>query len=128
MDKGKNIIGLRIISQQQGTDLGTVKDLIFDHDTDELLALLVSERDLFGLIDAHVVPFSEVITIGKDAVIVEADDSRVRAGDVPRVRDIMDRETALSGTRIYTTDGRELGSFADMYFDKQTGRIVGYEI
>ena len=55
MRKGKSIIGLNIVSQNDATELGKVRDLIFDHDTDELLALLVSEKDLFGLIDAQIV-------------------------------------------------------------------------
>ncbi|HEX8550880.1 MAG TPA: PRC-barrel domain-containing protein [Abditibacteriaceae bacterium] len=128
MRKGKSIIGLNILSQNDATELGKVRDLIFDHDTDELLAILVSEKDLFGLIDAQVVPWSEVRAIGPHAVMVPSPDSKIKAGDFPRVRDVMNRETALSGTRIVTQDGRELGTLADMYIDDETGKIVGYEV
>ena len=128
MRKGKSIIGLKIVSQTDAVELGKVRDLIFDHDTDELLALLVSEKDLFGLIDAQIVPWSEVRAIGPDAVMVGSTASRIKAGDFPRVRDIMNRETALSGTRIVTDDGREIGTLADMYIDDETGKIVGYEV
>jgi uncharacterized protein YrrD len=128
MRKGKSIIGLNILSQNDATELGSVRDLIFDHDTDELLALLVSEKDLFGLIDAQVVPWSEVRAIGPHAIMVPSSESKIKAGDFPRVRDVMNRDTALSGTRIVTSDGKEIGTLADMYIDDETGKIVGYEV
>ncbi len=71
MRKAKSsIIGLKVISQSEGRDIGTVRDLIVDQNSDELLALLTSEKDLFGLIDARVIPWDQIVTIGPDAVIV----------------------------------------------------------
>jgi uncharacterized protein YrrD len=128
MRKGRSIIGLNVLSQTDATDFGKVRDLIFDHETDELLALLISERDLFGLIDAQIVPWSEVRSIGPNAIMVASGTSKIKAGDYPRVKEIMNRETALSGTRIITTDGQEIGTLADMYIEDETGRIVGYEV
>jgi uncharacterized protein YrrD len=128
MKKGHEIIGLRVLSQTDGADLGHVRDLIFDHDTNELLAILISDKDLFGLIDAQVVPWDQVRSIGPNAVMVDSASSKINAGDSGRVRAIMERKTALSGTRIFTTDGRDLGTLADMYFDETTGHIVGYEV
>ena len=40
----------------------------------------------------------------------------------------MNRNTALSGTRVYTTDGKDLGTLADTYINEQNGHIDGYEI
>jgi uncharacterized protein YrrD len=128
MRKGKSIIGLKVLSQGDGADLGNVKDLIFDHETDELLALLISDKELFGLIDAQIVPWSQVRNVGADAIIVPSSESKIRAHDDARVADIMDRQTALSGTRIFSTEGQDLGTLADMYIDEQTGRVIGYEI
>lgn len=132
MRKGSDIIGLKVISEEAKADekanLGTVKDLIFDHETDELLALLISEKDLFGLIDAQIVPWNQVLHVGADAVMVQSTTSKIPAHDDARVKEVMDRETVLSGTKIYTTDGKDLGTFADMYVDEHSGRVVGYEV
>ena len=69
MRTGKSIYaGLKIVSQAGAEDLGTVKDLVFDDQTNTLLALLVSEKELFGLIQAQIVPWREVRSIGPDAV------------------------------------------------------------
>jgi len=128
MRKGKSILGMKVISQADAADLGNVKDLIFDHESDELLALLISEKELFGLIDAQIVPWTEVQNIGPDAIMVISRDSKIRAGDDTNVNRVMTRETALSGTRILTTDGQDLGTLADMYIDETSGRVVGYEV
>src|SRR5687767_11964608 len=128
MRKGKSLIGMRVISEADGADLGTVKDLVFDHDANNALALLMSEKDLFGLIDAQVIPWLEITHFGPDAITVNASSSRVKAGEVGEVKNIMHRNTALSGTRVYTTDGRNLGTLADTFLNDETGHIEGYEL
>jgi len=128
MKKGHDLVGLQVISQLGGENLGKVLDLVFDHDADECVAVVVKERDLFGMIPAQVVPWSEIITIGPDAVMVQSGKSRIGANDDPRIRAMMEREHALSGTRIYTDDGRYLGTFGDVYLDPITGRVQGYEV
>ena len=128
MRKGKSILGLPVTSQTDGVELGKVKDLIFDHNTDEVVGLLISDKELFGLIDAQVVPWNQVRAIGSDAVMVENADSKMKAGDDARISGILDRNTALSGTQIRTMQGENLGSFADLYLDENTGRVLGYEV
>ncbi len=128
MRKGKSLIGEKVISEVDGTDMGRVKDLVFDHDSNQVLALLMSEKDLFGLIDAQIIPWSQIAHIGPDAITVVSSNSRIKAGEDSRVKSIMNRNTALSGTRVYTTDGKDLGTLADTYINDQTGHIDGYEI
>lgn len=128
MRKGHSLLGLAVIAQNGGENLGKVLDLVFDHDADQCVALVVKERDLFGLIPAQVVPWEEVLTIGPDAVMVREGKSRIGAGDNPRIRSVMERDHALAGTRIYTEDGRDLGTFADVYLEPESGRVLGYEI
>jgi len=128
MRKGKSIIGLKITSEAEGAELGNVKDLIFDHGSDEVVGLLVSERELFGLIDAKVVPWNQVRSIGSHAVMVPSENAVINAGNDARISAIMGRDTALSGTTVRTVDGQDLGTFADMYIDENTGQVLGYEI
>ena len=128
MRKGKSLIGVKVISEIDGADMGRVKDLVFDHDANQVLALLMSEKDLFGLIDAQIIPWSQIAHIGPDAITVVSSNSRIKAGEDSRVKNIMSRNTALSGTRIYTTDGKDLGTLADTYINDENGHIDGYEI
>jgi sporulation protein YlmC with PRC-barrel domain len=41
---------------------------------------------------------------------------------------ILERNNVLKGTKIMTTDGRDLGTMIDLYFDEQSGGVEGYEV
>ena len=128
MYKGHSLIGLKVISHDNGEELGSVKDLIFDHDSNQALALLLSDKDLFGLIDAQIVPWEQIETVGDDAVVVSSANAKIKAGNYPQVKRIMDRDTALAGTKMYTTQGKYLGTLGDVSIDPKTGHIEGYEV
>ncbi|BCM92971.1 hypothetical protein IAD21_04855 [Abditibacteriota bacterium] len=128
MRKGHSILGLQVISQESATSLGKVLDLVFDHDADECIGLILKERGFLGIGSAQVVPWEEILSIGKDAVMVKTDESVVNPADHAHLQEIMDREAHLSGTRIVTDDGRDLGTFAEIYLDETTGKTVGYEV
>ncbi len=128
MVKGKNLLGLSVVGQADGRNLGTVHDLFFDHDTDELLAFVLAEKDLFGLIDAQIVPWREVRSISGDVILVESAASKVKLRDESRVHSMAKRETVLSGTQVLSQDGTQLGTLADMMIDETSGRIMGYEV
>ena len=128
MRKGHSIIGLQVISQQDAKHLGKVLDLVFDHDADECIALVLRERGFLGLGAGQVVPWAELVSIGKDAVMVRSESAVVNPQEHGRLQDVMDREAHLSGTRIVTEDGRDVGNFAEIYLDEQSGKVLGYEV
>jgi uncharacterized protein YrrD len=126
--KGRNLLGLAVVGSSDGKQLGQVQDLFFDHDGEKLLALVLANKDLFGLIDAIIVPWHEVKQVGGDVIMVESSASAKRLGDEPRIRDLAQRETTLSGTQVLSPDGKQIGTLADMVIDLTDGHIIGYEI
>lgn len=128
MRKGHSILGLQVISSESAKTLGKVLDLVFDHDADECIALVIKERGFLGIGSAQVIPWNEIISIGKDAVMVKGEHSVVNPADHGRLQDVMEREAHLSGTRIVTDDGRDVGTFAEIYVDEATGKTLGYEV
>jgi uncharacterized protein YrrD len=130
MRTGKSLLGVAVVGQADGIKLGNVRDLIFDHETDRVLALVLGERDLFGLIDAQIVPWSQIHTVGKDVLFAQSAASKMRLHDDEATRTATGagRETILSGTQILTTDGKHLGTLADMCIEETTGRVLGYEV
>ena len=125
MRKGHSITGLQVLALDNAADLGHVLDLVFDHDADECLGIILREQSMFHA--AQVVPWSDIRAIGKDAVMVESENSVMAPGDDARFRAVMERDTHLSGTKLLTETGDELGSFSDVYLDENTGRVIGYE-
>lgn len=128
MRKGKSLLGLAVVGQEDGTQLGHVKDLLFDAMSDEIVALILSEKDLFGLIKAQIVPWSEIRSLGSQIIFAANANSKVALDTHERARGVLERETVLSGTQIYTVGGKHLGSVADMVIDEVTGKVTGYEI
>ena len=125
MRKGHSITGLQVLALDNAADLGHVLDLVFDHDADECLGILLRESSMFHA--AQVVPWGDIRVIGKDAVMVESEHSLIAPGDDARLRAVMERDTHLSGTKLLTETGDEIGSFSDVYLDENTGRVIGYE-
>lgn len=130
MRSGKSLIGLSVIGQNDGTRLGPVRDLIFDVEAGQVLALVLSEQDLFGLIDASIVPWRDVRNVGKDAILVDSVGAKISLKSDERIHQLAQkqRDTILSGTQILTADGKSLGTLADMMIDETTGRVAGYEV
>lgn len=125
MRKGKDIIGKPVVSYDSGEKIETVVDLIFDQQDNRLLGFLIDEKGWFS--NAKVLPLNSVQAIGLDAVIVPSSNAIVPSSEYEVIHKILDRNNILNGTRIMTTDGRDLGTLVDFYFDEKTGMVEGYE-
>ncbi|GGO33977.1 PRC-barrel domain-containing protein [Deinococcus humi] len=125
MIKGKDILGRHIVAIDSGQRLDSVHDLIFDHQANEVLGLLVDEGGWFRA--AKVVPFEMVRSIGEDAIMIDSADHVTTTRDDGRLADVLDSKVSLIGMTLLTTDGQDLGKIADVYFDEKTGKVEGYE-
>jgi uncharacterized protein YrrD len=126
MLKGRDVIGKSIVSYETGQKIDRVKDLIFDQDSGKLLGFLIEESS--WLSSAQVLMLKDVQVIGPDALIVPSKTAVTKASESPEINRIVHHNNVLDGTRIMTTDGRNLGNMVDLYFDERTGDIEGYEV
>ncbi len=126
--QAKTLLGRAIVSQADGKVVGHVRDIVFDHDTNEALSLVIAEKDLFGLIDAVVVPWRFIRAVSSDVVMVENAQSAMKLRDDARSHGVTQRETVLSGTTILSDKGETLGTLADMFIDTKSGDVVGYVV
>lgn len=125
MIKAKEILGRPIIAISTGEKIETVHDVIFDHQANQVLGLLVDEGGWFSA--AKAVPFVQVRSIGEDAIMVADPDAVTTTREDGRLKEALDSKTSLIGLTLLTTDGQNLGRIADVFFDEQTGRVEGYE-
>lgn len=125
MRKGSDVIGKAIIAYDTGRRVERVLDLLFDQTSNQVLSLLVDEGGLFH--SARIILWQNVQAIGPNAIVVPSHNVAISANEVPEVQQLLKRNVVLRGTRILTTDGRDLGAITDMYFDEQTGNLEGYE-
>jgi uncharacterized protein YrrD len=125
MQKGTDTISLPVIAFDTGEKFDKIRDVIFGQHENRVLGFLVDEGGWFS--EAKVVPFQNVQAIGSDGVIVPSKESVVIANTEPAIKGVLEHKNVLKGTKIMTTDGRDLGTMMDLYFDEQTGAVEGYE-
>jgi uncharacterized protein YrrD len=126
MRKGSQVIGTPVVTFDTGESIEKIKDIIFDQHDNRVLALLVDEGG--WLSSARIVPWDEVQAVGPDAIIIPSIQTISRAESVPLVKEILNRNNVTKGTKIVTTDGRDLGTIADLFFDEDSGAVNGYEV
>jgi uncharacterized protein YrrD len=126
MLKGRDILDKPIVSYDTGERFDKVKDLVFDQNNNQLLGLLLEEAG--WLSSAKVILLKDIKAVGPDTVIVPSKDAVVSANEITVIEQILKHNNILKGTRIMTTDGRDLGTMVDLYFDEQTGSVEGYEV
>jgi uncharacterized protein YrrD len=126
MRKGKTVIGQDVFSLADGRRVHSVKDLVVSEDHDTIVALLVDEGGLLGT--STIVPIEAVHRFGPDAVMVQDSSAVIPASADDRVAATLDRNVTLLGTPVVTTEGERVGQIGDMYFDEDTGEILGYEV
>jgi|GEM_PF-4593081 len=125
--KTETLVGYRVIAQNEGVDLGKVRQVIFDAVKGRAAALLLGEKDLFGLVDAQVVAWDEIQQIGENAIIVKSAESRRKAGEMPEIVTLLEQRHLIPGAKLYTEDGTGLGHIKDVLFEAN-GTITDYEI
>jgi uncharacterized protein YrrD len=126
MRKGKSVTGKDVLSLADGARLEKVNDVVVDATGQRLVALVVDEGGLLSA--ARVVPIEEVLSFGRDAVIVRGPDSVIATSQNDAMRAIVEQDEKILGKKVFTVDGDEQGSIADIYFDETTGAVLGYEV
>lgn len=125
--KGTDVIGLNILTLDTGEVVETVKDIIYDPQTNRVRALLVESNGLFS--DARVILTEDIKNIGKDAVIIDSSEVLKKTSDVEdTVSHIAKDDTYLTRTKIITEEGTELGHVTDLYFSLPKGTVSNLEV
>ncbi|MBI1902510.1 MAG: PRC-barrel domain-containing protein [Planctomycetia bacterium] len=127
MCKGNQIIGLPVIAVDRGVEVEQVKDLVVDRAHKRVVALLVEKGGWFGA-PARVLPLRDVQAFGEDAVMVRSSEAIVEAGKVADIQEALDRHLRLKGTKLISSEGRELGTIRDIDFDPRTGDVKSFEV
>lgn len=126
MLKGSDTIGLPVVTFDTGEEIEKITDVVFNHESCQVVGFLTDEGGWFS--GARVIPFDSVQTIGPDAVVVPSKRAVSDSSEIPEIDRILKGENVLKGTRIMTTDGRDLGSMKELYFDEATGRVEGFGV
>ncbi len=125
--RASTIIGLPVFTIADGKKIVIIQDVIYHPKLNKIEALLVEKGGWFS--DSKVIVFSEIRSIGEDAILIDSVDVLKKASNVERdIEYIAKSDTYLTGTKIITEDGLELGEVSDIYFDTRTGDVEEFEV
>jgi uncharacterized protein YrrD len=119
--KGRDVIGLPVISLATGKELGVVEDLIWSHEELKITHLVVNAKGFLNR--TWYIPLEEVKGIGDDAVTVDGEEILEKGECQPEGK----RVNEIAGGVVVTEEGRNLGTLEDVFFDGP-GRLLGYEV
>lgn len=126
MLKGNAVLGMPVLSRQDGQKIGSTKDIVIAKDHSRIVAFILDEGGLFST--ATAVGMENVVSFGKDAMIITDSKAVVRIDHFPEVKAIMDDRDGLVGKQVFTESGDLKGKVEDIYFNETTGNIVGLEV
>lgn len=100
------LISMKVVTTAEGVELGRVKDLVFDPESQRLLGLLLDARDN----DRRMfVEGDHIRGVGRDAITVDSAGSMHPLETQPRARRIVDAGIRLRGANVLTEDGDRIG-------------------
>jgi len=115
MDSFRAAAGRKLIGRDEAEELGTVDHLLLDIERGRIAALVVGRGRKARLVD-----WAEVRSFGPDAVIVPGADA-LRAPDGEREQAAAAGDLDVTGKRVLSTSGTDLGVVSDVTFDPADG-------
>ena len=126
MLKGKSIIGKKVLSRMDGQRIDSVRDIVISRDHSRIVALILDEGGLFST--ATAVAIENVVSFGKDAVVITDSKAVTRIDHFPAVKEIMDDRDSLVGKQVFSEAGDQMGKIDDVFFEETTGNITALEV
>jgi uncharacterized protein YrrD len=126
--RATELIGMPVVTIDDGEDIAEVKDVVFNPQTNELLGFTLNKRGRFRGPMRQLLPWSSVSAVGRDAVMVESDAALGEPANVaadlanpPPGRDVI-------GNAVVTDSGVQLAYVTDVVLEVggPNASVVGY--
>lgn len=120
MKKSREIIGLTVVSIQEGKELGIVKQLVINATTGSIAALLIDDGKWY--LGAKVLPFSSISGLGEYAVTIDSEADIIAITPTSSFGNLLAQNVQVIGTTVLTRNGNASGTVSEILIDTD-GRI-----
>ncbi len=124
MLKGRKILSLPVVTQEDNKPIGEIKDIIYDPEKNQIVGYLVDIggwlREGKGFLHVDLLKREEDCLVIKDESVIK------KISKMDHVREAIDKD--IRGLKVELEDGRCIGVIQDVLVDDKTGEITGYEI
>ncbi|SDG87852.1 PRC-barrel domain-containing protein [Desulfosporosinus hippei] len=122
MKATKIIIGLRVISISDGTQIGVVKDLVLNPQGKSLDFIIIDQpSDYFG---AKVIAYTDLLGIGEFAITIPNQDVIQDVAQNSEIQNLLKQDIRVIGTKVLTKKGQLIGEVREVIINEETGRIA----
>ncbi|PIU61925.1 MAG: hypothetical protein COS84_10765 [Armatimonadetes bacterium CG07_land_8_20_14_0_80_40_9] len=126
MKKSSELIGLPVVSIEEGVEVGKVKEIVLNAAKGEIMGLVVEDEKWYK--EVKVVSSALIYGIGEYAVTIENTSAIVGLSSMPEMEELLENNIRAKGTKVITKGGRLIGSVDEYYVDVQNGKIEAYEL
>ncbi|MBU4533604.1 MAG: PRC-barrel domain-containing protein [Eubacteriales bacterium] len=124
--KSTDLLGLPVISLDEGVKLGHVKGLVIDPPNKALAALIVESSGLFR--EQRFIPLAKIHSMGFDAVTISRISNAEKGASLPNIVQLWKDKITLIGSRVISENGTVLGKVQDYTINLEDGKIDGIEL
>ena len=122
MQRVNELFGKEVVRQTSGEKQGNVRDIVFDEESLNIVALLVGGTIGRG----RALRWTSVASVG-DVVVVGGEEALGKLGEDPEVANLHKKSHTLTGTEIVTQEGEKIGEVRDIFVNER-GQVGGYEV
>ncbi len=127
MKKSENLLGLSVISIEDGKEIGGVGDLVINPAKGKVDYLIVNCGSRY--LGFKVLPFKLIEGIGEFAVTVLSSSSVTEFADQPEISELLEKNIRVKGTKVLTKKGMLIGTVSEFFIDDNNeGKITGCEV
>jgi uncharacterized protein YrrD len=123
MKKSAEIVGLPIISINDGVEIGSVKSLVINPEKGSVDFLTIEHED--WQVSVKAIPFKKVIGIGEYAVTVENGNAVIDLNEIPIANALVNKKIRITDTKVMSRKGQLIGEAKEYIVDDETGNIIG---
>src|SRR5579871_1557473 len=119
--RGKDLIGMPVITLQEGRKIGEVTALLVRREDTTVAAVRIGSQ----LAPGPAVPFGNLRLVGIDAILVDSAASLEPALPTEVVRELDD---AVIGRAVLTASGERIGTISGFWVNTADGQIAAYRV
>jgi uncharacterized protein YrrD len=123
---GKDIIGIPVITVDDGRSIGRVKDIYLSADCQTVAGVFLGTEGLFSR-KSFLVRSEDITTIGQDAILVKNADVIHEEGNLVETEETWLRRDELQGRPVDTSGGTKVGKIGDVLIDGE-GNVLGFTL
>ena len=123
---GKDIIGIPVITVNDGRSIGRVKDIYLSADCQEVAGIFLGTEGIFSR-KSFLGRSEDITTIGQDAVLVTHADVIHEEGNLAEREEPWLRRDELQGRPVDTSGGTKVGKIGDVIINGE-GQVLGFSL